>query len=203
MQIIFRGAEAIIYKKGNKVIKERIKKGYRIRQIDLKIRKERTRREARLLEKSREIGVLTPRVLRIDEKNCKIEMEFIEGVKLKDYLDKAPKEKLAKLGMKIGKIVGKLHSYDIIHGDLTTSNFILSNEKLFLIDFGLGFVSKRIENKGTDLHLLLEALRSTHPKIAREFWEYIIKGYKSVYKNAKDVIERLKEIEKRGRYVKR
>ena len=51
MKIIRQAAEAIIYRHGNEVIKERIKKSYRIDDIDLKLRKSRTRKEAKLLEK--------------------------------------------------------------------------------------------------------------------------------------------------------
>ena len=51
MKIIKQAAEAIIYKNNDRVIKERISKGYRIKYIDDKLRKFRTRREAKLLEK--------------------------------------------------------------------------------------------------------------------------------------------------------
>src|SRR3989344_6212449 len=67
--IIQQGAEAIIYRDGDKLIKERIPKGYRIKEIDDKIRKLRTRSEGKLLQKSEN----TPKVFLVDERNFKIE----------------------------------------------------------------------------------------------------------------------------------
>src|SRR3989344_338537 len=50
MKIICQGAEAILYQEKNKLIKERIPKTYRIKEIDDKLRKFRTRREGKFLE---------------------------------------------------------------------------------------------------------------------------------------------------------
>lgn len=50
-QIIQQGAEAIIIHEGNSIIKDRIGKKYRHPDLDKKIIKQRTKREAKLLEK--------------------------------------------------------------------------------------------------------------------------------------------------------
>jgi Kae1-associated kinase Bud32 len=207
MEIICRGAEAILYlaeREGEKVlIKERIKKSYRIPQIDEKLRKERTRHEARLLRSARECGVATPKIFEVDEENCRIIMEFIDGERVKELLNSADEDTIKKVCYLIGKSIGILHSHKISHGDLTTSNMILKDGKVYFIDFGLGKFSSRIEDFGTDLNLLYEALRSTHFKILDLCWSSIIKGYKEEFANADEALKKAEEIEKRARYMKR
>ncbi|MEM7825652.1 MAG: KEOPS complex kinase/ATPase Bud32 [Candidatus Aenigmatarchaeota archaeon] len=207
MEIIYRGAEAILYLdffEGKKVlIKERIEKKYRIGEIDKKLRKLRTRKEVNLLREARSIGVATPQVFFVDEENHKIIMELIEGTRLKEFLNSAKKEEIEKVCFELGKQVGKLHSSGIVHGDLTTSNMILKEGKIYFIDFSLGEFSRRIEDFGVDLNLLFEALKSTHFKILKLCWNNIVKGYKKEYKDAEKVLKRVEEIEKRARYMER
>jgi Kae1-associated kinase Bud32 len=207
MQIIKRGAEAVLYIsefEGQQVlVKERIKKNYRINQIDQEIRKARTKGEVKLLTESRKVGVLTPKILSVDEKSHKIIMEFVDGTRIKELLYTADKKTVEKICFEIGKLVGKLHSAGIIHGDLTTSNMILKDNQIYFIDFGLGLFSKKIEDQGTDLNLLYEALKSTHFKILKPCWNNILKGYKQEYKDSDKVLKRIEDIEKRARYAKR
>jgi Kae1-associated kinase Bud32 len=207
MEIVYRGAEAILYVdeiEGQKVlVKERIKKNYRIPQLDENLRKLRTRKEVKLLTEARKVGIATPKILDVDEKNYKIFMEFIEGKRVKELLNESDKKTIANICVEIGKAIGKLHSHGIIHGDLTTSNMILKDGEIYFIDFGLGEFSSRIEDQGVDLNLLYEALRSTHFKILAFCWKKIVEGYKKEYPKANEVLERVKEIEKRARYMKR
>jgi len=204
-QIIGRGAEALLIKKGKILKKKRIKKGYRHETIDLMLRATRTRREARLLEKvSRVIPV--PKVKAIDgkakknlEPETEIEMEFIDGKVLSQELDSFPLAKGLEICKKIGENTAKLHDMGIVHGDLTTSNMILKKNKVYFIDFGLGFHSDRIEDKAVDSHLLQEALEAKHFKHWMEFFKAVSEGYKTS-KNASVVLERLKKVESRGRY---
>jgi len=94
-----------------------------------------------------------------------------------------------------------LHKEKIIHGDLTTSNMILNEKEIYLIDFGLGFFNGKYEDKGVDIHLLKQALEAKHFKNATILFEEFEKGYSSIEaKEAKKVFERMKAIEKRGRY---
>ncbi len=205
MEIVKRGAEAVLYRDvydGQSVlIKDRIKKGYRIREIDDAIRKTRTRKEVKLLTEARKCGVSTPAVLDVEEN--RIIMQFVDGKRLKELLNSEDEKTVSKVCTELGKAIGKLHAYGIIHGDLTTSNMILSDGKIYLIDFGLSEFSKRIEDQGVDLNLLFEALKSTHFKILKLCWDNIIKGYKQEYKKADDVIKKVDEIEKRARYAER
>lgn len=198
MEILQIGAEAVIYKDGKRVIKRRVEKRYRIKELDEKIRRRRTKREAKLMEDARRVGVLTPKI--IDVKNFEIVMEYIHGKKVKDILNKVDNKKRKFICETIGKYVGKLHSFDIIHGDLTTSNFLIRGNEIYLIDFGLGFYSSRIEDKATDLRLLYEVLKSTHFKILKDIWKIILNSYKRTFADAEKIIERLEKIKSRVRY---
>ncbi len=191
-QKIAQGAEAILYKDGDKIIKERISKSYRIKEIDTKLRKERTKMEARILEKLARVRVNVPRVLKVDEAKTTLEIEEIKGEKVRDYLLKS---KDAKIFKQIAKQVELMHAAGIVHGDLTTSNMILFKNNIFLIDFGLSGHSDRVEDKAVDLHLLKECLKSKHFEIWEQAWKVFEKNY-----SVKEVINRLKVVERRGRY---
>lgn len=197
MELIAQGAEAKLYKDDGKLVKERIKKGYRIKELDDSLRKKRTKREAKILEKISSFG-FTPKVIYKDDKS-KITMDFIEGKTLRDCLDK---ENYKQMMHELGKKIAILHNNNIIHGDLTTSNFIFSNKdkQIYFIDFGLSFESHKIEDKTVDLHLLRQALESKHYKIWQECFEEMLKSYQKEAKDGKEVIERLEVVEKRGRY---
>ena len=199
-KILFQGAEALILLDKNKIIKKRIKKSYRLPELDEKIRKLRTRAETKLLERaSKEIPV--PKILKSDEKTKEILMEFIKGKKLSDHLNNFPEKQQLKILKEIGKNIAKIHDLNIIHGDLTTSNmiFIEKNNKVYFLDFGLGFFSNKIEDKAVDLHLLKQALEAKHFTNWKNLFNEILKGYK-ILENHKQGFERLKKVEKRGRY---
>jgi len=197
-EILQRGAEAIIYLKGEEIVKERIKKSYRIPQLDIQIRKQRTKSEAKLMERARLNGVNVPNV-RIED-DFKLVMSYIRGERLKEILNKMEPRKRDEVCYKIGKLVAKLHEAGIMHGDLTTSNMILSKNEVFLIDFGLGKFSHAIEDQAVDLFLLYEALKAAHFDFLESSWAVILKAYEENYKKAKDVIRRVEKIKKRRRY---
>lgn len=213
-----RGSEAL--EGGAKfIIKDRIKKSYRIPELDKKIRKRRTKSETKLLTKASKI-INSPKPFLKPEVSYKIKMPYIQGKKLSEYLDKFPFKKQKEICKQIGQEIAKLHDADIIHGDLTTSNMILLDSKnnnlnplwenglgtpnnnepiIYFIDFGLGYISKKFEDKAVDLHLLKQALEAKHFKNWKELLEEVFKGYKKS-KDSKIVLERLKAVEKRGRY---
>ena len=196
-KLIAHGAEAKIFLLDNFITKDRIKKSYRIPELDEKIRKQRTKSEIKLLNKaSKIINCPTPEKTKDFDK---IKMPFINGKKLSEHLDKFSLAKQKQICRQIGEDVAKLHNADIIHGDLTTSNMILKKDKVFIIDFGLGFISRKIEDKAVDLHLLKQALEAKHFKHWEVLIKEIIKEYKK-YPEAEKVLERLKAVEKRGRY---
>ena len=202
MEVIAQGAEAILRKENGKLVKERIKKLYRIDEIDKKLRKYRTRYEAKLIERASKL-ISVPRILNVDEDKAVIEMEFIEGKKISDILDKLPENERKKILKTIGNNVAILHNNNIIHGDLTTSNMILKDEEIYFIDFGLGFVSNKIEDKAVDIHLFKQALESKHYQHFEESYHHFLEGYKEKSKNFNEILERLEQIEKRGRYKRK
>ncbi len=227
-QIIQQGAEAIIsLNKDNQILKNRIKKSYRLPELDTKLRIRRTKSETKIINKLQNI-INVPKIIQTDKED--IIMEFIDGKKLSEHLEKLDYKKICK---QIGEALTKLHNQDIIHGDLTTSNMIYTNNKsnninskksisskkqsskdeklennnisknnkvgkIYLIDFGLGFHSHKIEDKAVDLHLLKQALRAKHYKIANDCIKIILKNYKP--DKYKLIIPRIKVIESRGRY---
>ncbi|HLC32324.1 MAG TPA: KEOPS complex kinase/ATPase Bud32 [Candidatus Nanoarchaeia archaeon] len=193
--IIAQGAEAIIERNGSTVSKIRIEKKYRLPEIDSVLRKKRTRREANILAKVNKFGIPSPKLVSFSDTAMVVELEFLAGKKVRDVCSPA-------LARDIGIIVGQLHSRDIIHGDLTTSNFILHDKKVHVIDFGLSFVSSKIEDKAVDLHLLSQALESKHHEIHTACWKGVITGYKETNKDAALVLERLNVVEGRGRNKK-
>ena len=194
MKLISQGAEAKIFLDKN-IIKERIKKLYRITEIDEKLRGFRTRREAKILKKLEAINFPSPRLINTDEAE-KIEIEFLDGEALKNVLEK---KNYLKLSEEIGRKVAILHNNEIIHADLTTSNMIFK-EEIYFIDFGLSFFSHKIEDMAVDLHLLKEALESKHYKISEEAFEKVLEGYKKESLKGVEVLKRLETVEKRGRY---
>lgn len=206
--LIKKGAEACLYLvnwHGRKVvIKKRLPKLYRLPALDEQIRIYRTIHEPQLMHEAKKAGVPTPTIFLVDTQNAAIIMEFIEGKQVKQLLGKLSKAERQGLCEKIGELIGKLHNHGIIHGDLTTSNMIQNPEgKIFFVDFGLGEKTKELEAKGVDLHLMRRALQSTHFGYANECFNAIIRGYSIVLdaKAVKDVLEKIREIERRGRYI--
>lgn len=197
-KIIGRGAEAIIHRIRDKVVKERIKKSYRIPILDQKLRMSRTKSEAKIINKLQNI-IPVPKLLSAPESKGMIHMQFLDGEKLSDNLEKLDYKKICKL---IGNNIAKMHDQGIIHGDLTTSNMIYLKEenKVYFIDFGLAFHSQKIEDKAVDLHLLQQAFEAKHFTIEKECLKIILKEYEKTSKQGKEVLERIKIIESRGRY---
>ena len=198
MKLIAQGAEAKLYRTDSHLIKERIKKNYRIEEIDKNIRKYRTRRENSILEKAYNI-IPVPKVLKCDEKKHIIEMEFIEGERLSESLDNYNPKERKDICRLIGKQTALLHNENIVHGDLTTSNMLLKGKKLYFIDFGLSFITDKNEDKAVDLHLLRQALESKHYKHYEDSYKEVLEGYK-ICNKYKEVLNRLEKVEKRGRY---
>jgi TP53 regulating kinase-like protein len=210
LKLIKKGAEANLYLANwhgkEVIIKKRIQKKYRIKALDEKIRLYRTIHEAQIMHEAKKAGVATPTIFFVDEIEKAIIMEYIKGVRVKELLDSLKPNQRINLCLEIGKIIGKLHKKGIIHGDLTTSNMIfIDNEKIFFIDFGLSFYSFREEDRGSDLLLMKRALSSTHFKFFNKCFKSVVEGYKEEIgiKEALKTLNKVNEIEKRGRYAER
>ena len=212
-QVIHKGAEAnLIYGHwfGKEVIfKQRIPKGYRIEQIDKQLRENRTRNEAKALIRVKKYGVNVPPVYEIDTNSSTIIMKYIQGKKLKEVLQSLDDDKKMQFLNKLGKNIAILHKNGHIHGDITTSNVIITNsEDVFIIDFGLHAYSDYIEDKSTDLHLFKRVLISSHGDHFRLCFDAFLEGYRVGYETNKlhecqEIIKNISTIETRGRYVKK
>ena len=198
MKILSIGAEGVLSLEDGKVVKERVKKSYRVPQLDEAIRKQRTSMEASMLDKARRAGLPVPLIL--GQEGTKLILEYIDGQKLKDVFNVLGQEEAANLSRKVGEMVAKLHSAWIIHGDLTTSNMLVKDDQIYLIDFGLAKNSTRVEDQATDLYLLYEALNSTHSQILEICWKNILDAYKKSFTKSAEVLKRLDEIARRRRY---
>jgi TP53 regulating kinase-like protein len=203
-----KGAEASLFltdwHERKVIIKLRIPKKYRHPALDLQIRSYRTIHEPQLMHEAKTAGVATPLIYMVKVPESTIIMEYIEGQQLKQVLNKVSKPERQDLCIKIGEYIAQLHSHGLVHGDLTTSNMILNpNGKIFFIDFGLGEKNSELEAQGVDLHLLKRALQSTHYQFWEECLKSVLCGYTSILGDevAEKVYEKIREIEKRGRYV--
>jgi TP53 regulating kinase-like protein len=203
-----KGAEASLFleewHERRVIMKKRLPKNYRLPKLDEQIRTYRTIHEPQLIHRAKEAGVPTPAIFMIDAKDSTIIMEFIEGKQVKQVLNDLEQEERLRLCRYIGELIGQLHDHDIIHGDLTTSNMILTPEnQVVFVDFGLGEYSAELEIRGVDLHLMKRAFQSTHYRYAEECFEAVMEGYEKITGKTtmKSTLEKIKEIEKRGRYV--
>jgi len=203
-KILYQGAEAKIckskYMKFEVIKKRRINKSYRIKEIDNRLIFYRTKEESKLMTEARKYGVSVPIIFDIDTVKGIITMEYLKGKRIKDILNDLTEKERVRICRMIGESIAKLHNNDIIHGDITTSNMIYQDDRIHFIDFGLGEKNSEIEAKGVDLHVLMEAIESTHSRYSNCF-NYVLEGYKSNLKDDADlVIKKIAEIVKRGRY---
>lgn len=205
MRLLKKGAEAHLYIDewfGFRVIRKiRVPKRFRVKILDDQLRRMRTVNEAKLLLEARLHGVPTPIVFDVDVARATIVMEFIDGKLLRDLLPILSELERRRICRRIGEYIGLLHSNGMVHGDLTTSNMIFLGDKIYFIDFGLGEFTREIEAMGVDLHLMFRALESTHYSIAGDCFRSVIDGYCSVFNMGERVLEKMREIRMRGRYV--
>jgi TP53 regulating kinase-like protein len=206
--LIKKGAEASLYLEEwhdrMVILKKRLSKRYRVPELDRDIQLQRTKHEPQIMHRAKKAGVSTPLIFMVDLAEAAIIMEFVEGKQVKQILNDLPEKERIHLCRKIGTLIGRLHSSGIIHGDLTTSNLILTPQgKIVFVDFGLSELTRELEARGVDLHLMKRALNSTHYRHADECFGAILSGYKeTVGENAATgVLGKIMEIERRGRYV--
>jgi len=203
MKLVKKGAEADLYQtkwqNSKAILKIRKIKKYRSSLLDSKIRKQRTIKESQMLSLAKSYGVSTPLVYFVNLEKTSITMQEIPGTPVHDL----PESKIIELSKDIGKLVGTLHKNGIMHGDLTTSNFILFQKTVFVIDFGLSQISIKPEDHAVDLRLIKEILNSAHAKIMTSSWKNFLIGYKSVVGSIyyTQITKLVSVIENRGRYA--
>ena len=202
MKLINEGAEAKIYSDRylgvDVIVKDRIRKGYRIKEIDEVLRAQRTKGEARILYTASSNGLNVPGVLLVD--GTRLYIRRIYGTSLHEYTNgsvRIPESRLSRALYDAGAYGGQLHNLDIAHGDYTPANMMLDrNGALWIIDFGLGEKTRSVEEKALDILLMKRAL----PKF---LFAKFLSGYRKSSKDHAQILKRLAEIERRGRYQTR
>jgi len=153
-----------------------------------------------MLSEAKLFGVRTPLVYQVNTNDCTILMQQIDGTLVRNLSGL----RLKSACQEIGKITATLHKNGIIHGDLTTSNFISKQNKIYAIDFGLAQKSIRVEDHAVDLRLFKEILGSAHVEVLALLWSAFLRGYKSVVgiERFNKVLSHVSVIEGRGRYAR-
>ncbi len=200
-ELITQGAEAEVWKgrwgKRDIIIKKRVKKSYRLPELDEKIRKTRVRKEGRLLSEAKKFGVPVPIIYDLNEDKTELVMQYFHGMRVMDCIEEGIDVNLQK----IGEYIGKFHDAKISHGDLTTSNILYNDQKdeYCFIDFSLGEKESSNEYLGVDLHLLREALVSVHDE-PLDLFERVLSGHKETCDEHEEIKSWVEKLEKRGRY---
>ena len=205
-----RGAEALVSldPDAGRVTKRRESKTYRHPALDERLRRERTTLEARLTSLARREGVPTPVLSDVDPLEARLELEYVGDADLRDALT-------AERVRDVGRHLARLHRAGFVHGDPTTRNVRVGchhgsrteraaddrepgTDRTFLVDFGLGYHTDHVEDYAMDLHVFDQSLVGTadDPEPLREA---VREGYREVGEEA--VLERLRDVEGRGRYV--
>ncbi len=189
-KLVGKGAEAVLEEEDffgiRSVRKIRVPKAYRNSQLDTRLRKARTKSEARLISRARESGVKCPFVLEVSD--FEIRMTFEKGKMMHELLQqgRCPEGAFSKAG----KMLAALHAAHVVHGDFTPANILIDKGRLLLIDFGLGAFSMDDEDKAVDVLTMKKALGKRAP------------GFVAAYARhgSKKICEKAEEIGKRARY---
>ncbi|MEF8840076.1 MAG: bifunctional N(6)-L-threonylcarbamoyladenine synthase/serine/threonine protein kinase [Haloarculaceae archaeon] len=185
-----RGAEAVVEIGPDRATKRRLPKPYRHPELDGRLRRERTRSEARLTSEARREGVPTPVVLDVDDAEATLTLETVGEADLR--------ESFTEGGVRdVGRHLATLHRAGVVHGDPTPRNARTAPERTYLIDFGLGYYTDDREDFAMDLHVFEQSVVGT-----ADGPERLLEAFEAAYREAGDpeVLDRLREIEGRGRY---
>jgi len=191
-----RGAEATVSLGDTRVTKRRQPREYRHPALDERLRRERTRGEARLTSDARRAGVPTPLVWDVDVAETNIEFQRVGECDLRDALSPS---RIAT----VARHLARLHRAGFVHGDPTTRNARVrrgageTDGRVFLIDFGLGYHTHDAEDHAMDLHVFGQSLAGTSDEADR-LRAVAENAYREV--GEETVLEALDDIEGRGRY---
>lgn len=207
--LLFQGAESKVrfgkYGGHDAIWKERFPKRYRHPELDQRLACQRTKTEVRNMNKIKnkctELSTRIPEILFSDDRN--IIMTRVPNSKNScRFIEEAMKAgtDIDWIFTQIGRVVGLIHKVGVIHGDLTTSNFLLTEEKeLIPIDFGLSSHSTSSEDRAVDLYVLERALQTTH--VDEEKFKIVLDEYRKTLSNPDNekVVKKLDEVRTRGR----
>lgn len=189
------------------ILKYRVKKEYRIEELDRKIRRRRTIREASIIQELNKARIPVPLIIYVDVDQNYFLMKYINGDRLRDTLIKMKfsKEEIIEISRKLGVIVAEIHNRNISHGDLTTANIIVRKSvngiKLYILDFGLSEKNITSEEKAVDIDILYRVLEASHTHMKKLIFDNFLKEYKKHVNNYNDIISRYNKIRRMGRYI--
>lgn len=207
---VSRGAEARLHAVSwlglDALRKDRDEKSYRPKELDTRLRRDRTKNEVRLLAEARRLGVRTPIVYDVDLTAFRIILEQLPGPTLKELLEGSAGavEPVAPPVRAFGRALGKLHAGGISHGDLTSSNVLFPDGPTgapALLDLSMGSRNASLEEKGIDLHLVEEDFKGLHPKGEPLYHEFLLGYAEGNPAGEKEVRQRAREIKGRIRYA--
>jgi len=192
---VVTGAEATV-DIGETVRKQRTPRAYRHPDLDERLRRERTTGEARLFNRARRAGVPTPLVRDVDLEATELALQRVGDAELRAAVTTDRVRQVATY-------LARLHDAGIVHGDPTTRNVRVWTDPahgdpgVALVDFGLGYHSDHPEDHAMDLQVLRGSLRGTEADA-----DTLVTAVAEAYRAAGDpaVLDRLAEIEQRGRY---
>jgi len=199
------GAEATVTVEGDRVTKRREPRSYRHPRLDERLRRERTREEARLTSEARTHGVPTPVLLDVDVHETTLVFEYVGETDLRGALTPARVRDVARH-------LATIHEAGFVHGDPTTRNVRVSGPeasdrddagtataggRTYFIDFGLGYYTDDVEDYAMDLHVFAQSLAGTTDDA-----DELMDAAEAAYRETGDsrVVDHLREIEGRGRY---
>jgi N6-L-threonylcarbamoyladenine synthase/protein kinase Bud32 len=185
-----RGAEAVVTVEADRVVKRRVPKDYRHPDLDARLRRDRTVMEARLTGAARRAGVPTPIVRDVDTEAATLVLERVGD---RDLAGALSVDRVAD----VGRHLAAVHGAGFVHGDPTTRNVRVGDDRTFLIDFGLGYHTDDVEDYAMDLHVFEGSLDGT-----AEDAPALRTAFEDAYREAGDgaVVDQLRSIERRGRY---
>jgi N6-L-threonylcarbamoyladenine synthase/protein kinase Bud32 len=208
-----QGAEATVTVEDGRVRKRRNPRAYRHPTLDERLRTQRTREEARLTSEARRVGVPTPVVYDVDPREGTLVFERVGECDLRAALT-------ADRVRDVGRHLATIHDAGFVHGDPTTRNVRIAggaseesaagwasgdnwsreqDDRTYLIDFGLGYYTDHAEDYAMDLHVFSQSLSGTADD-AEQLRAAAEEAYRDASDSAPVVLERLREIEGRGRY---
>jgi N6-L-threonylcarbamoyladenine synthase/protein kinase Bud32 len=215
-----QGAEATVTIEADRVVKKRNPRSYRHPKLDERLRTERTRSEVRLTSEARRHGVPTPLVLDVDPSEARIVFQRVGETDLRESLR-------VETVAAVGDHLARIHDAGFVHGDPTTRNVRVApgattrnerdgrtwsggtrteagreatrEQRVFLIDFGLGYYTVEPEDHAMDLHVLAQSLAGTADDPGKLF-ETACESYRAQSDHADAVFDSLADIEVRGRY---
>lgn len=164
-----------------------------------------------MLLRLRKVGIRVPALYRVDTKNNVLIMEYVCGKALKEFLQNGQQEDGygESIMREAGRLVARMHTCDVVHGDLTTGNIMVlaksvqdgsatQKDTVCMIDFGLSSGNATEEDMAVDLYVLERAVISAHSESAQPLNDAFLEAYASEL-NRPAVMKRLAEVRSRGR----